>query len=378
MVDKFETQKQQTVVSKPRIMLVDDSRFIRASAVKMFNGEFDLVLAEDGQQAWNMIQQDKSIQVIFTDLVMPKLDGYELLECVRTSQDEEIRNLPVILLTGADNSREAEEKALSMGATDFICKPFKANDIKMRARSLANYQRATQVLKEQTTLDSLTGLHNKRGLALQLEGDISLVTRHQEDMAVMVVELDSFKDLFVRIGRSGAEAIVKKVAKVLQKSLRKEDTVARTGLSCFVLSLPMAKSESANELAIRICQTVEAFKVILNSKSIRITVSVGLCVMRPNRKTVADVDTLLDAAYESHQKAVALGRGQIYELSIEEYIRQKEKEKAQAISIDLLLEQIQQGEVEEVATHLDAVLNKLGPLLILLSNEQKQRLITYR
>ncbi len=250
-------------VSKPKILVIDDSRLIRSAAVKMFGSDFELELAVDGREGWEKIQRDSSIQVVFSDLAMPELDGFEVLELVRTSKDEGIRNQPVIVITGADNTEEAKEKAFSMGATDFITKPFNATDIKARARTHAQYRCNTKQLEQNTTIDTLTGLINKKGLYQQLDKDISFVTRHSEDLTVMMIELDLFEDLFVKIGRSGAEAIVKKVSRVITQAVRKEDTVARTGLASFVVSMPMARNERSLDLADRICQKVELFRASL-------------------------------------------------------------------------------------------------------------------
>lgn len=376
MVSELKAYTVPPSAAKARILVVDDSRLIRSAALKIFGEDFDVVLAENGREGWQKIQEDASIQVVFTDLVMPELDGFELLELVRTTKDEGIRNLPVIVITGADKPEAAKEKAFSLGATDFITKPFNGTDIKARARTHAHYRRTTQALEEQTTLDVLTGALNNRGLQLQLEKDTSFVARHGENLTVMAIEVDEFKGLFVRIGRKGAEAIIKKVAEVLLSAVRKEDAVARTGLASFVVSLPMARTEGSLELADRICRTVESFRASLQGKTVQITVSVGVCVVEAGCKV--GVEPLLDAIAESYSRAVVLGRSQIYELSMKEYQQKLAEEVQKPLSIDALLELLTEGEQHAVANKLDEALERMAPLLILMSNEQKQRVIAYR
>ncbi len=63
----------------------------------MLGNDFDVIVAEDGAQGWEILQNDNGIQVVFTDLNMPRITGYELLKLIRTSQDEGLRNLPVIV-----------------------------------------------------------------------------------------------------------------------------------------------------------------------------------------------------------------------------------------------------------------------------------------
>ena len=69
--------------TRARLLVVDDSKLMRKAAVKMLGDEYDIVLAEDGQQAWIQLESDPTIQVLFTDLNMPVVDGYELLGRVR-------------------------------------------------------------------------------------------------------------------------------------------------------------------------------------------------------------------------------------------------------------------------------------------------------
>src|SRR5690606_19623005 len=125
-----------------------------------------------------------------------------------------------------DNPEIAKQKAINLGATDFITKPFDGTAITTRALSYANLHKTAEDLLEQTTVDMLTGHMNGKGFHRQLEKEIAFVVRHQSRMTVMAVELDGFKDLFIRVGRKGAETIVRKIGEVLSTIVRREDTVA--------------------------------------------------------------------------------------------------------------------------------------------------------
>lgn len=366
----------KTQPPKIRVLIIDDSRLIRIAATKMFGSDFDVVLAVDGADGWDIIQRDPDIQVVFTDLVMPEMDGFELLKAVRTCNKPAISSLPVIVATGADNPEVAKQKAISLGATDFITKPFDATAIKARAISYAKFHQTNKSLQEQTTLDLLTGLLNAKGLYRQLAKELSFVARHKASITVMAVEIDAFKDLFIQIGRAGAEAIIKKVGLVLLDAVRKEDTVARDGVASFTVTMPVADGDNALELADRICKTVESFKAKIDGRRLKITVSVGVCVIEPGSES--DVDTALDVADQALQGAKQLGQSQIYQMTMRQYqVLQAERAK-ENLSIDRLLTQISNGQHTEVVPCLDVALERLAPLLVLMSNEQKQRVITYR
>lgn len=93
-------------LEKPRILLADDSKLVRRTADKILSEKFDLVMVEDGEQALEKINSDDRISVVLTDLGMPNLDGYGLIEKLRHSDNERIRDLPIIVITGAPRGSE--------------------------------------------------------------------------------------------------------------------------------------------------------------------------------------------------------------------------------------------------------------------------------
>lgn len=352
-----------------RILLIDDSKVMRKSALKMLGADFDVVVAEDGEQGWQMICDDNRIQVVFTDLNMPKMNGYQLLERVRTAADAGIRNLPVIVVTGAENDDEAKEKALEQGATDFITKPFNSTDLKARAHAHASYQRTTKVLQETASVDPLTGLANERSFIEQFEKDLSFVVRHGKSIAIMLVEVDGFRELFLKIGRKGADSLIQQIARVLLKSVRKEDCVARTGLATFAVSLPTATAEGAERLAQRIRQAISGFKATLRGETLNITVSIGLHV--PGNPAQTGADELRNNVEECLRIAIASGGNQVQSRMDQE--TSPAEATVAAISIDQLLAQLAQGETAADAA-LPQALAQLQPLFNALNAGQKAQL----
>lgn len=228
--------------AKARILVVDDSKLMRKAAHKMLGDEFDVVTADDGEQAWQQLGVDPSIQVVFTDLNMPNVDGYDLLRRVRGADDGSLASLPVIVVTGAENDEAARMRALDMGATDFITKPFTTVDLVARARAHANNQRITRQLHALSMVDALTGLGNLAGFLDRLQQDISYARRHLKPLSVVRLEIVDFRRLFLYHGRTVADALVLQVARLVRARIRKEDTGGRVGLGGFALSLPAGEA----------------------------------------------------------------------------------------------------------------------------------------
>jgi CheY-like chemotaxis protein len=103
------------------VLVVDDSRFVRASIVRALAADFTLQQAESGERAWELLLLDGSIAAVLSDLTMPGMDGFELLRRVRESALPRIRSLPFAVLSGADEPAQ-RERARTLGADRFVVK----------------------------------------------------------------------------------------------------------------------------------------------------------------------------------------------------------------------------------------------------------------
>lgn len=154
-------------VEKPDVLVVDDSRVIRFAAKKMFGDNYTVHLVEDGLIGWAMLQQNSAISVVFTDLSMPNMNGVERLDSIRGSSNDYIANMPVIIMTGHDDSDAMKQQVFDAGATDLISKPFESIDLLSRAKAYARLKRKVVELEKKTGYDKLTGLYNANFLVEQ-------------------------------------------------------------------------------------------------------------------------------------------------------------------------------------------------------------------
>ena len=355
-----------------RVLVVDDSKLVRFKASKILSERFDLILAENGEEAWTKISSDKSIQLVFTDLGMPELDGFGLIQRVRSSKDEYVRNLPVIVITGASDNEEIKQKIFDIGATDFITKPFNATVIIARTESHTGYRRLNKTLQDNVNIDALTGALNSKGLNERLIQDMSFVSRHAESLALMFFEIDNFESISNRVRKSTSETVIKAVAKALNDTVRKEDSIGREGIAKFSVILPFSKSEGVFKLSTRICSKIATFKLKINDEATVLSASIGLAFV--GRSVHAEVDNLRACAEEALANAKALGPGKVQLLTFDSHETENVRETAVTISIDALLDKLEQGDSESVQRNMDKVLTRLNPLLALLSEEQKKAL----
>jgi CheY-like chemotaxis protein len=122
---------------KPSILIVDDSPTIRAAVTKALENDFELIEASDGQKGWEILRGNRKIKLIVTDLMMPEMDGFALIERIRSADMPAIANMPIIVVTALEDP-QAKVHALMAGANDFITK--RTDTLELQARVVARYQ----------------------------------------------------------------------------------------------------------------------------------------------------------------------------------------------------------------------------------------------
>ena len=137
---------------KGKILIVDDVDINVDILSDIFEDDYELVTANDGVSAIGIIEENhKNLDMVLLDINMPNMNGMEVLRIMRDKNI--LSELPVLMIT-AENSTEAENDCLKLGATDFIRKPFSASLVKTRVRntvSLYNYKNHLEdTVKEQT------------------------------------------------------------------------------------------------------------------------------------------------------------------------------------------------------------------------------------
>ena len=298
-----DTDPDTDTTELPHLLIVDDSRLMRRAISKILGKEYRITEAEDGNIAWNILQSDHDVQVVFSDLSMPNLDGFGLLDLIRNSEDPGINQLPVIIITGAEDDDAIKHKALNNGASDFISKPFESVQLRSRAKTHVHLEETHKKLYQteselelQATIDKLTGLNNKNYFENHIAKDLSYAKRHRGELTLLFLEVDNFQALFIKYGKEIADELLKKVADIGRENVRNEDTLARIGLSKLAFILPAANRIGAKRLAERISQQISELEIKLaNKKLLPVTTSIGIAAIDINNEvSVNDIITLAE------------------------------------------------------------------------------------
>jgi diguanylate cyclase (GGDEF)-like protein len=351
---------------------------MRTAGKKMLGNKFDVVTAEDGKEGWEKICQDQSIQVVFSDLSMPHMDGYQLLAKIRGSDDAGISGLPVIIVTGAENDEQARERALEKGATDFITKPFNSTDITARATAHANYQREIRRLEQQTTLDELTGLGNARFLDARLRQELAFAHRHGHQLTLLELEVDGFNSLFLKLGKEYADQVLKRLGHLVGRLVRKEDTAARVGLARFILLLPCADGAGAKVFAQRLFGQIAALNLSVQNKPLDFTVSIALATPEAHpgqtvRSVLDELAIVMKAAHKAGGNRILLDSElRRSDGSLLPSKPEAPPEEKMHLTVDQAIQALARGDRKAVVAALPYLRRQLAPLLSLMAREMKE------
>lgn len=297
-----------------RVLIADDDMVSR-SVVKalLTKWGYDVLEAEDGNQAWDILKEEDTPRLVLIDWMMPGIDGLELSRRLRRLDDNTYHY--VILLTGR-NSKEDIIDGLDAGADDYITKPFVAQELEVRlrvgSRILALQQSLQEALEKQSYQarhDPLTGILNHREILNILEKEINRSERQGNSLAVIMGDLDYFKKVNDTYGHVAGDAVLVEVANRMRHNIRTYDSIGRYGGEEFLLVLPNCAAQEAMLIANRILDNISKEPVMFNSTPIPITISLGLAVKEVG-EILATAD-LVQAADTALYQAKKNGRNRI-------------------------------------------------------------------
>jgi two-component system cell cycle response regulator len=235
-------------VARPVLLIVEDDASTRAGLTELLGRDWDVLVAEDGTEAVALIQAHVP-DLVLADLAMPRLGGMGLLGVLQS--DPRTREVPVVFLSGQSDPRTVVD-CFSHGAADFIPKPGRPDELRVRLQHAWTQARRVARLESLARTDALTGLHNFRALQAKLDEEFARAARYAEPLAVLLVDLDNLKTLNDQYGHEAGNAALRAMGEVFREELREVDFAARFGGDEFVALLPHQTSAEAMVVAERV------------------------------------------------------------------------------------------------------------------------------
>lgn len=235
----------------------------------------------------------------------------EELRTAHKRLEEATRHIPVIFLTAKRNEAD-EQKGLSLGAVDYITKPFSLAIVKARVKNHLELKRRGDMLEAMSARDPLTGLANRGRLDQVLQLEWRRSQRTARPLSLIMSDIDHFKAYNDSLGHAAGDECIKAVARALDAAMRRPaDLVARYGGEEFTAILPDTESHGAGVVATAMKETVESLAVSHPHSPIsdRVTVSCGVAIATPASHLTPE--DLLYAGDEMLYRAKGKGRNRV-------------------------------------------------------------------
>jgi len=305
------------------LLIVDDSALVRKSVVKVVQPSkvFGRVLqAKNGMEALEILLKE-DIDLLISDINMPRMDGYKLLTTLRNL--EKYKDLPVILLS-SQNEPHQKIKGLQGGANDYVTKPFEPGELVARIKNLLMMkelqdelarknkamEQANKKLEELSVTDELTGIWNRRYLWERLEEEISKARRFNQTVSCLMIDIDNFKVINDTYGHITGDTVLIEIARILKTQCRNHDLLARFGGEEFVMVLQQTNLENAAQLAHRLVKATERHPFSTeNHRPLKVTISIGVAAYPA--QDITDVNGLIKKADEALYQAKRKGKNRV-------------------------------------------------------------------
>jgi diguanylate cyclase (GGDEF)-like protein len=298
----MEEQKQQ-------VLIVDDNPLNIQVLAEGLSREYRVKIATRGEKALEIADTLPRPDLILLDVMMPEMDGYTV--CRKLKADANTKEIPVIFIT-AKNQMADELYGLSLGAVDYITKPFQFPIVEARVRTHMDLKRKYDLLEKLALLDGLTEIPNRHSFETLLQKEWRRCMRSRKEFSCLMIDIDFFKPYNDHYGHGAGDECLRQIATALKNALKRPgDFVARYGGEEFAVLLPETGCEGAVITAEEIRSAVRRLALKHDYSEVMdiVTISIGAACIVPGEDT--SPRGFIDMADRMLYKAKLSGRDRV-------------------------------------------------------------------
>ena len=295
-----------------RILIVDDNPRQAERVSTELSVEHRPVVETEPYKA--VLTARGPVDLVIVNANAKAFDGLRFAAQLRS--DEATRNIPILSVVDIDERPKAV-KALEIGVNDILARPIDPGELAARVRTQIRRKRYTDYLRsnldhslELAVTDQLTGLHNRRYMAGQLEALMRRARQGGEPVSLLVIDIDHFKKVNDSFGHDVGDEVLAEFAVRLASNVRAVDLPVRHGGEEFVVVMPDTELEDARRIAERIRLHVAGapFRVMGGEELLSVTISVGCATSAGEDDSP---NALLKRADEAVYEAKSAGRNRV-------------------------------------------------------------------
>lgn len=285
------------------ILIVDDDPLNRVVLENTLSDEYRISLCASGEEAVSFLESS-SVDLIISDIRMPGMSGYDLLEKLKEKQST--YSIPFIIIS-ASNSYNDEAKGLEMGAMDYITKPFSPVIVKARVKNHLAIKQKNDLLEKLAAIDGLTEIPNRRLLDETLARYWQACAQTKGSLSLFLVDIDYFKEFNDTYGYAAGDECLIKIAKALDECSRKHSGFAARYDGVRFAALQKGKSsEQTLAFAQQLHELIDALKIPHKSSPICAHVSISIGIVHVENDFNGNEQEVLkladDALVKSHMQ----------------------------------------------------------------------------
>ncbi|MEM8513597.1 diguanylate cyclase (GGDEF)-like protein [Massilia sp. MP_M2] len=298
-----------TIDQSQKVLVADDDAINREVLGELLKPDYTVLLARNGVQTLERAGRHLP-DLILLDVMMPDMDGYEVLRRLRG--DPQTAHIAIIFISGLDRP-EDEANGLKMGASDYIVKPFNQTVVMARVALHLQVVRQRRMLERLANIDGLTELANRRRFDEVYDLEWQRARQSGQPLSLALLDIDAFKQFNDRYGHPAGDRALRSVARAAGAAMhRPGELAARYGGEELLLLMPETDAQCAHALAEALRAAIAGLAIPHESSNVApvLTVSIGGATLDP--ASSEQQFELFEAADAQLYHAKQAGRDQVW------------------------------------------------------------------
>jgi len=359
-----------------RVLVVDDSRVVRATLNKHLKGDFEIREEADGESAWQTLMLDASLSAVITGIHTPRLGAHDLLARLKASSMRRLREIPFVLITSDMDNKVERDFDRTLGVDGFISKSMSKTELVDYLNNLLDSAVFTEsvilpdapkeeepepvapafepIFKQPVVLDSEQ--------FRQMIATFSVPNPKAGKVCMLVFGIDKRETLIASFGAEAMDMVVKRIASLLVTKVGSSDSIGRCSGDRLAIISHGVDLDQGVHFAQRVCKSLASGQITIRGQKVRLTASVG--VAGNSSDSVSDGEALLALAEKRLSQALVCGGNTVASECKSECPLQ-----CQGLTASKLLDALNLQGQESIAANIGMLGLKIMPLLQVMDQE---------